>query len=389
VKSVTVLGSTGAIGTRTLQVLKSLKSEFYIEYLAAGQRVEELARQILEFQPKAVSVATNEARNRLTDILGAFSGNLDVLVGDSGLEEIAQRSSDIVVSAIVGAKGLVPTWKAIERGATIALANKETLVIAGDLVMPLAHRHSSKLIPVDSEHSAIMQSLAMSNSDEVRRFVITASGGPFRGYTMAELENATVQQALKHPNWQMGQKITIDSATLMNKGLEVIEAHHLFDVPYDMIDVIVHPQSVVHSMVEYVDGAVVAQLATHDMRLPIQYALTYPRRVQQPWPRLNLLECGMLSFEPPDMVRFPCLRIAYEAGRAGGFAPCVLNAANEVAVQAFLDGKLGFLGISHLVESTLSQLVQGQPSSLEDILAMDDWARQVAHTLLRKGGWSA
>ncbi|GMA49004.1 1-deoxy-D-xylulose 5-phosphate reductoisomerase [Alicyclobacillus contaminans] len=318
---------------------------------------------------------------RISPVAGIF-------VGDAGLMEVSRIPTDIVVSAIVGAKGLAPTWAAVERGATVALANKETLVAAGDLVMAHARATGAVILPVDSEHSALFQSLHSGDPKEVRRYILTASGGPFRTWSLDALRKATVEQALRHPTWNMGMKITVDSASLMNKGLEVIEAHHLFNVDYDRIDILVHPQSIVHSLVEFVDGSTIAQLATHDMRLPIQYALTYPARVESPWPRLDLAEVGQLTFERPDFERFPNLRLAYEAGRAGGFAPCVLNAANEVAVEAFLSKRMTFLQMAKLVESVLEMHIPGTPSELNDIVEMDNWARRSAHAMLEKGGWN-
>jgi 1-deoxy-D-xylulose-5-phosphate reductoisomerase len=267
----------------------------------------------------------------------------------------------------------------------LALANKECLVAAGKFIKDAAALAEAEIIPVDSEHCALFQCMLAGSRDEVHQWILTASGGPFRTYSKADLEAVTVEQALRHPNWSMGKKITVDSATLMNKGLEVIEAHHLFDAPYDKISVLVHPESIVHSMVEYVDGSVLAQLATHDMKLPIQYALTFPDRVTAPWPRLNLAEIGRLTFEEPDLDRFPALRVAIESGKSGGYAPCILNAANEVAVEAFLRGQIGYRRIAALVESVISDLAGGEPKSVEDILDMDRRARAEAELLLTKG----
>ncbi|QQE80832.1 1-deoxy-D-xylulose-5-phosphate reductoisomerase [Alicyclobacillus sp. SO9] len=383
-----ILGSTGVIGTKTLEVVRNTPSEYEVTALAAGRNVEELAKQIREFCPVFVSVQDEESRSRLLALLKESNDISvpDIGIGDSGLLTVADVPADVMVTGIVGAKGLLPTWQAILRGTTIALANKETLVSAGELIMPLAVDKGVPIIPVDSEHSALHQSLRAGSASEVHRYVLTASGGPFRTWSRTQLENATVEQALKHPNWTMGKKITVDSATMMNKGLEVIEAHHLFQVSYDRIEVVVHPQSVIHSMVDFVDGSVVAQLATPDMRLPIQYALTFPKRIQAPWPRLSLQELQTLTFEPPDFERFPSLKLAYEAGKMGGYAPCVLNAANEVAVGEFLEGRITFLELAILVERVLEAHQPGRPSSLEDVLAMDKWARQTARTMIRKGG---
>ncbi|MCF8564785.1 1-deoxy-D-xylulose-5-phosphate reductoisomerase [Alicyclobacillus tolerans] len=388
-RSITILGSTGVIGKLTLQVLQELGEAFSVESLAAGRNARELAEQIIRFRPGYVSVQDEHTREELLGYLRGTGPIPDIGIGDEGLVNAGRIPSDVVVSAVVGARGLLPTWAALERGATIALANKETLVAAGDLVMPKARDCRAQIVPVDSEHSALHQSLRAGQPEAVQRYVLTASGGPFRTWTQQQLEQVTVQDALKHPNWVMGQKITVDSASLMNKGLEVIEAHHLFAAPYDKIDVVVHPQSIVHSLVEFQDGSMVAQMATPDMRLPIQYALTYPKRSAAPWPRLDLIAAGELSFESPDVQKFPSLRLAYEAGRAGGFAPCVLNAANEVAVEGFLNGRISFLGMAKLVESVLEKHPAGVPRSVDEILAMDAWSREASRAILEKGGWRA
>jgi 1-deoxy-D-xylulose-5-phosphate reductoisomerase len=383
---VTVLGSTGVIGTLTLEVLSEVEPQYQVRALAAGHNVARLAEQIKRWRPEFVSVADEQARQELLELLVDMPQRPEVGVGDVGLKTAAEVGSQLVVSAIVGAKGLLPTWTALTRGATVALANKETLVAAGDLVIPHAARHGAQILPVDSEHAAIHQCLRSGRSDELERIWLTASGGPFRTWSQEQLRSASVDQALSHPNWSMGQKITVDSATLMNKGLEVIEAHHLFSVSYDKIKVVVHPQSVVHSLVEFRDGSMVAQLGPPDMRLPIQYALTYPQRLASPWPRLNLFECGALSFEPPDLVRFPSLRLAYEAGRAGGLAPCVLNAANEVAVASFLAGRIPFTAIAELVERVLELECPGKAHSLAEVLEADRQARARATALVERSG---
>jgi len=386
--SVTVLGSTGVIGTHTLEVLECLGASYKVVALSAGKNTDRLAEQILRFAPTYVSVADEAAYRRLTERLSGLPRHAcpDIGIGDDGLRIAAGLPSDVVISAIVGAKGLVPTWAAISRGARIGLANKETLVAAGDLVMAHARANGAQLIPVDSEHSALFQCLLAGRPEEVAAYVLTASGGPFRQWTSDMLGTATVADALKHPNWAMGKKVTIDSASLMNKGLEVIEAHHLFNTSYDKIKVLVHPQSIIHSLVEFQDGAVLAQLATADMRIPIQYALTYPDRRAAAGVPLKLADCGQLTFEEPDTVRFPSLRIAYDAGRAGGLAPCVMNAANEIAVDAFLAGRMTFLQMAKLVESVLSSHAQATPKSIEDVFVADKWARQVALDLVEKGG---
>jgi 1-deoxy-D-xylulose-5-phosphate reductoisomerase len=387
-KSVTILGSTGTIGQQTLEVLDSLQGEYAVIALAAGKNAELLSRQIRRFRPNYVCVQDEQVRDILITLLADVSPLPEIWIGEDGLRRIAEVPSDIVVSSIVGARGLLPTWNAIRRGATVLLANKETLVAAGDLVMKEVENARALLLPVDSEHSALFQCLHGSKPDEVNRYILTASGGPFRSLSEDELRHVTAEQALRHPNWSMGKKITVDSATLMNKGLEVIEAHHLFNASYDKIEVVVHPQSVVHSMIEYKDGSVLAQLATPDMKLPIQYALTYPNRVASKWPKLNLLECSQLTFEAPDIQRFRSLALAYAAGRQGGYAPCVLNAANEVAVDAFLQGKISFLAIPSIVETVLEEHTHGVPTSVDDILAMDSWARRQTEAVIRRGGWS-
>lgn len=343
-----------------------------------------LVEQIRKVRPKLVGVADEETRKSLLDRLEAKE-RPEIVVGDDGLVECAAFPSDIVVNAVVGARGILPALAAVRRGARLALANKECLVAAGKFIKDAAALAEAEIIPVDSEHCALFQCMLAGSRDEVHQWILTASGGPFRTYSKADLEAVTVEQALRHPNWSMGKKITVDSATLMNKGLEVIEAHHLFDAPYDKISVLVHPESIVHSMVEYVDGSVLAQLATHDMKLPIQYALTFPDRVTAPWPRLNLAEIGRLTFEEPDLDRFPALRVAIESGKSGGYAPCILNAANEVAVEAFLRGQIGYRRIAALVESVISDLAGGEPKSVEDILDMDRRARAEAELLLTKG----
>lgn len=389
-RKVTVLGSTGVIGRNTLAVVESMQpGEWEVAALAAGTNVEELAEQVRRHRPKYVSVADGAALSALTSRLSELDTLPEFGVGEAGLCQAAKVESDVVVTGIVGALGLRPTWLAIERGATIALANKETLVAAGDLVMPYAQVRGAQIVPVDSEHAAILQCLQAGAAAEVSRYILTASGGPFRTWSFDDIARATVTEALAHPNWVMGRKITIDSASLMNKGLEVIEAHHLFAAPYDKIDVVVHPQSLIHSMVEYVDGSIVAQLGAHDMRVPIQYALTFPEHRPSHWPRLDFAKVSQFTFETPDTDRFPSLRLAYEAGRTGGFAPCVLNAANEVAVEGFLEGRMTFLGMARLVEDVLSVHAPGHPANLDDIFEMDDWARRTAHRIMEKGGWTS
>ncbi|MCL6515607.1 1-deoxy-D-xylulose-5-phosphate reductoisomerase [Alicyclobacillus sp.] len=389
-RTVTVLGATGVIGTHTLEVVDRFPDAFTVVALTAGRNVERLAELVRRYRPRFVAVAEAEGARWLRERLRQDGLPMpEIGVGREGLVAAAEVPSDVVVSAVVGAAGLPAAWAALARGAVLALANKETLVTAGDLVMAVARRHGGSIVPVDSEHSALFQCLMGSRREDVRRLLLTASGGPFRTWPKERLAQVTVEEALRHPNWAMGRKITVDSATLMNKGLEVIEAHHLFAAEYDDIEVLVHPQSVVHSLVEYRDGSMLAQLAPPDMRLPIQYALMHPARPENDWPRLDLTTSGALTFEPPDLERFPCLRLAYDAGRAGGYAPCVLNAANEVAVEAFLEGRLPFNGIARVVESVLERHITGTPRELNDIVEMDAWARGEARSAVRKGGWGA
>ncbi|WP_067921737.1 1-deoxy-D-xylulose-5-phosphate reductoisomerase [Alicyclobacillus shizuokensis] len=384
--TVTVLGSTGVIGRLTLEVLAALGEEYQVRALAAGRNAELLAEQVRQWRPEVVAVADDDVGRELLGRLAGWAPQPSVVVGDAGLREAAEVETDIAVSAIVGAKGLVPTWSALGRGARVALANKETLVAAGDLVMPYAAANGAVVVPVDSEHAAVHQCLRAGRGAELSAIWLTASGGPFRTWTVEQLQTVRVEQALAHPNWSMGQKITIDSATLMNKGLEVIEAHHLFAVSYDKIKVVVHPQSIVHSLVEFRDGSIVAQMGPPDMRMPIQYAVTYPQRIPSAWPRLNLAGCGPLSFEEPDWHRFPSLRLAYQAGRAGGLAPCILNAANEIAVAAFLSGRIPFVAIPELVERVLESEQPGAASCLEEVLEADARARAKASALVERSG---
>jgi 1-deoxy-D-xylulose-5-phosphate reductoisomerase len=375
-EKVAILGSTGSIGTSTLAVIKEHPEQFEVVALAAGNNAKLMIQQVKEFQPRLVSMATREAAEAVKREVG---DEVRVLWGDEGLKEVAASpDSTYLVSALVGSKGLVPTLEAIRAGKKIGLANKETLVTAGHIVTAEAKKHQVPLLPIDSEHSALFQCLHGERMDDVERVIITASGGAFRDWSREELVNATVEQALNHPNWAMGNKITIDSATMMNKGFEVIEAHWLFDFPYEKIDVVLHPQSVIHSMVEFNDGAVMAQLGTPDMRVPIQYALTYPKRMQLTTKRLDFVQLSRLDFKAMDFKRYPCLKMAYDAGKAGGTVPAVLNAANEVAVQTFLQGKCTFLAIEEIIERTLDAHQAVSNPSLEEIEEADRWARQFA-----------
>jgi len=391
VKNIVILGSTGSIGQSTLDVVRQFPDRFNVTGLAAGKNLPVLLNQMVEFKPSAVCVRSSEDANKLKDMLQTIRMNYqpDILWDDRGYCDIASLpDSHMVVSAIVGAAGLLPTIYAIRAGKDIALANKETLVIAGAIVSLEVNKAGVKLLPVDSEHNAIFQAMEGHNKRDVSRILLTASGGPFLHSSREELERVTPKEALKHPKWSMGKKITIDSATLMNKGLELIEAHWLFGLPPERIDIHVHPESIVHSMVEYIDGSVLAHLAVPDMRIPIAYALSYPDRLPVQVPRLNLFEVRRLTFFPPDETRFPCLRLAKEACKQGGTLPSVLNAANEVAVEAFLDGRISFYGIPEVIEYVMDEHVRlhgNVPATdIETILQMDAWARHEATTYIAR-----
>jgi len=377
-KRIALLGSTGSIGVNVLEVVRQFPDQYCIASLAAGRNIARLREQVLEFQPEVISVMDEACARQLRESLPAQYHD-KIVYGIDGNQAVASYSDcDITVSAIVGAAGLLPTLAAIRAGKTVGLANKETLVMAGKIVMAAAAESDVALLPVDSEHSAIFQALGAGNREDVAKIILTASGGPFRNKTKEDLLEVTRAEALNHPNWSMGPKITIDSATLMNKGLEVIEAKWLFDMEVEDIEVVVHPQSVVHSLVEYQDGSVMAQLGIPDMRIPIAYALSYPRRLPLQLSPLKLSQCSSLEFHAPDFDRFPALGLAFDAIRNGGVAPAVLNAANEVAVAAFLDGRISFVAIAETVADTLEKVHTGCESSLEDILAADAKARQVA-----------
>jgi len=366
VKRLAVLGSTGSIGQQTLDVVRALPERFRVVGLAAGQNIDLLAEQIGEFRPQAVSCS-------LADRSWLSGTGCEFVL----LENIACHPDvDIVVMAISGADGLRPTLAAVQAGKNVALANKESLVAAGEIITGEAKRSGARILPVDSEHSAIWQCLN-GEQQEVSRIILTASGGPFRDYSEAQMKEVTVDQALKHPSWQMGRKVTVDSATLMNKGLEVIEARWLFDTPIDNITVLIHPQSIIHSMVEFIDGSVKAQLSYPDMRLPIQYALTYPDRIANPrLPRLDWSRLSSLTFEQPDLDKFPCLKLAVEAGKSGGTCPAVLGAADEVAVELFLSQRIRFVDMAPLIERVLEQHQVIAHPGLEEVMAADAWARE-------------
>lgn len=380
-KNLAVLGSTGSIGTQTLDVVRANRDLFTIKVLAANSSIDQLAEQIAEFSPELAVLADEQAADELRK---RNTGKTVILGGKEGLvKAAAYDGTDIVVTSLMGFAGLAPTMAALEKGKDIALANKETLVVAGELVMKKAAEKGAAILPVDSEHCALFQCLQGEKRKTVEKLILTASGGPFRGKKVAELKNVSIKDCLAHPTWSMGKKITVDSATLVNKGLEVIEAHWLYDMPYDKIQVAVHPQSIVHSMVAYQDGAVMAQLGSTDMKLPIQYALTYPDRVKSEWKRLDFWNMQPLTFEKPDMDTFRGLKIAYEAGKAGGTMPCVMNAANEVAVAAFLAGKIGFLDIYELIEKALERRENKSNPSFEVLCEEDAWIREWTEKLIK------
>ncbi|WP_248477327.1 1-deoxy-D-xylulose-5-phosphate reductoisomerase [Tepidibacter aestuarii] len=375
-KKISILGSTGSIGTQALDVVRNNKDKFKIEALAVNTSIEKLKNQIIEFRPKVVAVYNEDKANELKKIL-PNEVDVDIYSGMKGLKTIASLESvDIVLTALVGMIGLVPTLEAIKYRKTIALANKETLVTAGSLVMNEAKKMGVDILPVDSEHSAIFQCLNGENNREIEKIILTASGGPFRNKTKEELINVTKNEALKHPNWSMGRKISIDSATLMNKGLEVIEAKWLFGVEASDIDVLVHPQSIIHSMVQFIDGSVIAQLGNPDMKLPIQYALSYPSRINNDYERLDLAKISSLTFEKPDVQTFSCLKLAYECLEKGGTYSTVLNAANEILVSEFLDDKIKFYDIPIYIEKALEKHSSIKEPTLEEILHIDNWSRE-------------
>lgn len=379
-KNISLLGSTGSIGKQTLEVAAANPDKMKIRVLAAHTSDTILEEQIRAVEPDFAVLTDKEAAARLK---ARYTGKTEILAGEEGLLAAATYSEvDTVLASMVGYAGLRPTMAAINCGKNIALANKETLVAAGSIVMEAVAKNNVSLTPVDSEHSAIFQALQGGKEDEVKRLLITASGGPFRGKKRSELESVTLAQCLNHPNWSMGKKITVDSSTLANKGLEVIEAHWLFNMPYEKIDVVVHPQSIIHSLVEFCDGSVIAQLGEPDMRLPIQYALSYPCRYHKAFDQLDLIKAGTLTFEAPDMEAFPSLRIAIDCGKAGGTLPCVFNAANEEAVYAFLDNKIKYLDIPYITEKVASLHKNIAVPCIEDIERADAEARAAAQSII-------
>ena len=375
-KKVLVLGSTGSIGINTLNVIRSLPGQFKITALTVNSRIDLLEPQIVEFSPECVVV--NEEKPA-AELRKRLKGKTEVLSGSGGLSAVAAKCDyDIFIGAMVGSVGLAPAIQAIKKGKRVALANKETLVVAGELVTQLARLYGAEIIPVDSEHSAVFQCLIGENINQVEKLILTASGGPFLNKSKADFLNVTIEEALNHPNWKMGNKITIDSASMMNKGLEVIEAKWLFNIQQDKIDVVIHPQSIIHSMVQFVDGSVKAQLGLPDMKLPIQYALTYPERLKNNYPKVNLPSIGKLTFFEPDLDKFECLKIAYSALESGGSAPCVLNAANEVAVDKFLKGNIKFSRIPYIINKSLEKIDHHTQPDLDIIFQCDRLTREFA-----------
>ncbi|MFQ5938696.1 MAG: 1-deoxy-D-xylulose-5-phosphate reductoisomerase [Alphaproteobacteria bacterium] len=380
-RRVTILGSTGSVGCNTVDLIEHRPERFVVEALTANRNAQVLAEQAKRLRPSLAVVADPDSYGEIKEALAGTG--IEVAAGAAAVIEAASRPADLVMAAIVGAAGFEPTLAAARRGAIVALANKETLVCAGELVMATIEQYGATLLPVDSEHSAIFQVFDFEQSDQVERIILTASGGPFRTYEREAMARVTRAEAVAHPNWDMGAKISVDSATMMNKGLEVLEAHHLFPVSEKQIEIVIHPESVVHSMVAYVDGSVLAQLGRPDMRTPIAYALSWPERMSTPAERLDFAKLGQLTFEPPDTERFPALRLAREALKCGGCAPTILNAANEVAVHGFLEDRVGFLDIARIVERALETAPQIKISNVGDVREVDANAREIASDLVR------
>ncbi len=378
---IAILGSTGSIGKSSLDVITSMNEHgenYEVTFLVTNKNVDLLYQQVRKYNPLGVVIIDESRANQFRSYLNGEK--LKVYSGEEGLMEVmAGGEFDVLISGLVGFAGLRPTLKALEAGKTVALANKETMVVAGEIVNETARRHNAKVLPVDSEHSAILQCFSGEGKESVAKLILTASGGPFLNHTRKQLENVTVEEALNHPNWRMGNKITIDSATLMNKGLEVIEAHYLFDLPADRIEIVVHPQSIIHSMVEFVDGSIKAQLGMPDMKIPIQYALTYPQRVRSKYQRVDFGKISQLTFMKPDTDKFTLVKSAYEALRAGGTATAILNAANEAAVDLFLRGKIRFLQIAEYVKGALDSIESKSAPAIEEIFEADRAARQFVY----------
>ena len=381
-KRISLLGSTGSIGTQTLDVVRAQPKSFQIVALAAYENDILLEEQILEFEPELAVLVDPDAANRLRN---RYTGKTEILSGKEGLLQVAcMDSADVVLTALVGFAGLEPTLAAIETGKDLAIANKETLVAAGELVTAKAKEKGVQLLPVDSEHSAIFQALQGNKTSTIEKLIVTASGGALRDWTKEEISQAALKDVLNHPNWSMGAKVTIDSASLANKGLEVIEAHWLFGIPYDQIEVVVHPQSIIHSAIQYKDGSVIAQLGIPDMKLPILYALSWPERFETEWPRFSFFDYPELTFRKPDLERFPALRLAFQAGRAGGTAGCIFNGANEEAVHQFRQGNISFLKISELIEGALNSIEVQKADQLETIRSADEKTRQWVRKQIKK-----
>jgi len=371
-RNISIIGATGSIGLQTLDCIRNQRDEFKLIAISANKNHEKLKKIIEEFSPEYVCCDDERCYEELNRYKKDFNLNFELLSGIEGNIKICTLDEvDLVVTAVVGMIGFIPTVEAIRHKKTIALANKETLVVAGKLIMSLAKEYGVNILPIDSEHSAIFQCLMGNNKDDIYKILLTASGGPFRGYTLEELKNVTVKEALKHPNWNMGPKITIDSSTLMNKGLELIEAHWLYGVSEENIEVVIHPESKIHSMVEYIDGSIIAQISNADMRLPIQFALNYPKRVNRIVDRINFFEIRQLNFERPDLKTFKCLKLAYEAIKEGGLRPCILNGANEACVDLFLKGRITYLQIGEIVEESLNEFENKQSFSLEELIDID------------------
>jgi len=383
-KNICLLGSTGYIGINSLKVIRGNPDRYRIIALGAGRNVDLLAEQIREFKPPFAAVINSDVAKELKIRL-SNQANTEILSGTKGYVQIATLSEvEMAIAAMTGSSGLLPTYSAIAAGKDVALANKETLVIAGSLLMNESQERGAHIIPIDSEHSAIQQSIQGHMREDLKKIILTGSGGPFKDFSMEQLSKVTPEQALEHPNWEMGRKITIDSATMMNKGIEAIEAQWLFNVRIDQIEILLHPQSIIHSMVEYVDGSIIAQLACPDMRIPISYALSYPRHLQGESPSLDLLDIGKLSFEEPDKKRFRCLDLALTAGSIGHSMPAVLSGANEIAVNAFLQGKIGFLEIPQLVENTMERHEVFPIDTIDQALNADRWAQSTAKKILKQ-----
>ncbi len=381
-KNIAILGSTGSIGVNALRVIQANPEKYQVTALAAGKNIRLLLEQIKRFQPLAVAVieetAANELKAQLTN-----SGRPEIFFGTEGFMRLATMTEvDTIISAMAGAAGLLPTYSGIKAGRNIALANKETMVMAGSLVMAEARKHGVSILPIDSEHSAILQSMQGHPREDLRRVILTASGGPFRDLSLEAMSKVTPAQALNHPNWNMGPKVSIDSATMMNKGLEAIEAKWLFDLKMDQISILIHSQSIVHSMVEYKDGSIISQMGVPDMIIPISFALSFPHHLKTRVPPLELEKIGTLSFEKPDMKRFRCLDLALKAAKIGGSMPAVLNGANEIAVESFLKGDIGFLDIPDLIEKTMASHKNHPIDSIETVMEVDRWARDMARSIL-------